>query len=443
MNDSEVNFDGLVGPTHNYSGLSYGNLASMKDRFLPSNPKKAALQGLEKMYTLTKLGLKQGVLPPQERPFIPFLKSVGYSGNDEQILEKVQQQCPELLLAASSAACMWTANAATACPSIDSQDHRVHITPANLVNKLHRSFEAPTTSLILKKIFSDPSLFQHHSPLPSHPDFGDEGAANHTRLCQEYGKRGIHLFVYGRSAFQKLVSPKHFPARQTLEASQAIARLHQLSSEQLIFAQQNPALIDEGVFHNDVIAVGNQNVLFFHAHAFTNTESVIQEIGQRLPDFYPICVTDKEVTVKEAVSTYLFNSQLLTLPDQTMMLLAPEECQRSPKVKQYLDQLILRKDHPIKKVMYIDVRESMQNGGGPACLRLRVVLNEKEFQNTHSGVILNDILYKTLKEWIENRYRENLTPHDLADPSLLTESREALDELTTILQLGSIYPFQT
>ena len=25
----EVNFDGLVGPTHNYAGLSYGNVASL------------------------------------------------------------------------------------------------------------------------------------------------------------------------------------------------------------------------------------------------------------------------------------------------------------------------------------------------------------------------------------------------------------------------------
>ncbi|WP_417895004.1 N-succinylarginine dihydrolase, partial [Bacillus inaquosorum] len=94
-----------------------------------------------------------------------------------------------------------------------------------------------------------------------------------TRLCRAYGEAGVELFVYGRSAFDvSQPAPKRYPARQTLEASQAIARLHGLGDESAVFIQQNPDVIDQGVFHNDVIAVGNQNVLFFHQQAFLHTE---------------------------------------------------------------------------------------------------------------------------------------------------------------------------
>ncbi|HWU15518.1 MAG TPA: N-succinylarginine dihydrolase, partial [Caulobacter sp.] len=48
-----------------------------------------------------------------------------------------------------------------------------------------------------------------------------------------------------------------------------------------------------------------------------------------------------------------------------------------------------------------------------------------------------------LNAWAERRYRDRLAPADLADPSLIVESREALDELTAILDLGGdFYPFQ-
>ncbi len=40
------------------------------------------------------------------------------------------------------------------------------------------------------------------------------------------------------------------------------------------------------------------------------------------------------------------------------------------------------------------------------------------------------------------RYRDRLAESDLADPKLIGESRTALDELTRILQLGNVYPFQ-
>lgn len=442
----EVNFDGLVGPTHNYGGLSFGNIASMKYSQSVSNPKAAALQGLEKMQILAKLGIKQAILPPQERPFIPLLKALGYQGSIETILQQVWKENPQLLIACSSASSMWAANAATIAPSADSADGRLHLTPANLISKFHRSFEAPTTAALFKLLFPDPALFTHHTPLHCQDQFADEGAANHTRFCASYSEPGVHLFVFGRYAHSNVLSPQRFPARQTYEASQAIARLHQISPKQVVFAQQNPEAIDAGVFHNDVASVGNQQVFFYHEKAFVNARQLLNELRQKVETLchttmHLIEVPENRVSIQEAVNTYLFNSQLLTLPNQEMILLAPTECQESDNVRSYLDDL-MRQSHPIKAVQYINVRESMQNGGGPACLRLRIVLNDKQLQSMHAPVMLTEALYQSLKKWIHKYYRDRLTAKDLADPLLLQETRTALDELTQLIELGRFYPFQ-
>lgn len=446
-NAIEMNLDGLIGPTHNYSGLSYGNIASMHHGETPSNPKKAALQGLSKMKTLMSLGIRQGILPPQERPFLPLLHQLGFYGKDEEILGKVWKTDPKLLLACSSAACMWAANAATVCPSADSLDGRLHFTPANLISKFHRSFEGMTTGMLLFRIFNHPAYFAHHPPLPYHTDFADEGAANHTRFCKAFHQPGIQLFVYGGSATSTQQKPQHFPARQTDEASKAIARLHRLSPERVLFTQQNPDAIDAGVFHNDVISVGHQNLFMYHEKAFVNTSAVIKELSHKMESLCQIPlitieVKENDISLKEAVKTYLFNSQIVTLPDQSMALIAPEECRTSPEVHALLENIQANKSLPIKQVIYQNIRESMQNGGGPACLRLRVVLTQTEYQAMHSPIELTDQLYEKLVAWVEKHYREKLVPSDLADPQLLKESRQALDELSRLLQLGSIYSFQ-
>lgn len=443
----EVNLDGLIGPTHNYSGLSYGNIASTSHFKSTAYPKEAALQGLKKMQSLMHLGLTQVVVPPQERPFLPFLRSLGFRGTDAEILSETNQINPQLLSVSCSASSMWTANAATVSPSTDSQDGKVHFTPANLTYYLHRSIEASTTSSILKKLFSHSNYFIHHPPLPSHSYFADEGAANHTRFCQHYESTGMQLFVYGSNKdFKNEKGPRKFPARQTYAASQAIARLHQLDPNHVLFAQQNPEVIDAGAFHNDVISVGNQNVFFFHEKAFLKSSQMLHSLENRMLkigcQLIFIKVTNEQIPLQEAIHTYLFNSQLITLPDQSMALIAPKECQESDTVQTFLNMLLLQKNHPIKQILYQDVRQSMQNGGGPACLRLRVVLNQEELSNMHQDAILTEDLYKRLMEWVKKYYRERLEFKDLVDPQLLQESREALDELTQILKLGSLYHFQ-
>ncbi|ABC28784.1 Succinylarginine dihydrolase [Hahella chejuensis KCTC 2396] len=444
MKAFEVNFDGLVGPTHNYSGLSYGNVASETNIRDVSNPKEAAKQGLRKMKALHDMGFKQGVLLPQERPDIATLRRLGFTGSDREVLLQAAHQAPVFLGAVASASCMWTANAATVSPSADTTDGRVHFTAANLNAKFHRSIEHPTTTRILQGIFNNDQYFAHHKALPPTSQFGDEGAANHTRFCKNYEDKGVELFVYGRVAFdENAPRPMKYPARQTLEACQAVARLHGLADSSVVYAQQNPAVIDQGVFHNDVIAVGNRNVLFYHEQAFLNTSQMLTELEGKLQGclLKAVKVSDSEVSVADAVSSYLFNSQLLSLNDDDMMLVVPHECRDNPNVKAYLDDLVTR-GGPIKRVEVFDLKQSMKNGGGPACLRLRVALTEAELAAVHPHVMMSDGLFDTLNAWVDKHYRDRISQQDLADPQLLTECRTALDELTQLLQLGSLYPFQ-
>ena len=433
----EFNFDGIPGPTHNYSGLAQGNLASERNASQVANPREAALQGLAKMRALAARGWPQAVLPPHERPAVWALRELGFSGNDSEILARAARDAPVLLAACSSAAAMWVANAATVSPSADTADGRVHFTPANLASHFHRALEAPTTTAVLRAIFAEEVCFAVHDPLPSSPQTGDEGAANHTQL-----DGGVEFFVYGRRAFGAGPLPARFPARQALEASLAIARRHGLEPRRTVFAQQTPAAIDAGVFHNDVIAVGHASTLFCHERAWIDQNAVLAELDHAVSEsFTPIVVRETDVTLDEAVATYLFNSQLVTRPEGGLLLIAPAECRENARVARYLDGLVAI-DGPIKEVATFDLRQSMRNGGGPACLRLRVTLKAEERDAIRANVFLDGALADALEAWIRRHYRDRLAPAELADPALLDESRRALDELTRLLRIGSVYPFQ-
>ncbi|MFG6177921.1 N-succinylarginine dihydrolase [Halomonas sp. THAF12] len=440
----EVNFDGLVGPTHNYSGLAHGNVASMTHEGLVANPREAALQGLEKMKSLMDAGYAQGVLPPQQRPDLGALRALGFTGSDARVLARAAEEAPQVLRAVCSASSMWTANAATVTPSVDAPDRRVHFTPANLQSSFHRYLEPATTGRVLASMFRDERFFAHHPVLPSTPAFSDEGAANHTRLAGDHGEPGVHLYVYGRQAFGgDGVEPKRFPARQTLEASQAVARQHGLEASQTVFAQQHPEAIDAGVFHNDVIAVGNGPVLLYHEYAFRDEQGTLDALRARMASpLIPVRVPVEAVSLDDAVASYLFNSQLLSNPDGTMTLVVPGECQEREAVWRCLQDHLLAGNNPIAEVVVKDVKQSMRNGGGPACLRLRVALSDEERAAVSGRVLLDDALHGELTAWVERHYRDRLAPADLADPALAHETLTALDELTRLLKLGSVYPFQ-
>jgi succinylarginine dihydrolase len=442
----EVNFDGLVGPTHHYAGLSSGNRASMQNGGLIANPREAALQGLNKMLALAKLGFKQGVLPPLQRPHLQTLRALGYGGHTAALLKQVASEAPQVLSAAFSASSMWVANAATVTPAVDAPDGRVHFTPANLNAKFHRSQEHPDTARLLKKVFAHERHFVVHPALPSCAAFGDEGAANHTRLTSAHGMAGVSAFVYGRDEFNSdenaCPHSQRFEARQTVQASRAVARQHGLAAARTVFLQQNPRAIDAGVFHNDVIAVGHLDVLFHHEDAFWHEEQALSQLqnaclgsGFTLRN---VRVPRSEVSLEAAVKTYLFNSQMLSNAQGRLSLVVPQECQESPTVSAYLERLRASGD-VIQDVLSFDLRQSMRNGGGPACLRLRVVLSEEQLGALGARVLLDAALHASLSDWVRRHYRDRLQQADLADPALVGEVQTALLELDDILQLKGFY----
>lgn len=426
----EANFDGIVGPTHNYAGLAYGNLAAAANAGQASRPKEAALQGLAKAKAMADLGLVQGVLPPHERPHLPTLRALGFEGSADQMIAAAARDAPGLLDAVSSAAAMWTANAATVSASSDTRDGRVHLTPANLSSQLHRSIEAASTLAVLRATFRS-SRFVHHDPLPH--ALGDEGAANHTRLGR-LGEPGVDLFVHGDTSRSGRFRPRQHP-----DASRAVARRHGLDPARTVFGTQSPVAIDAGVFHNDVIAVGSELTLLHHEDAFDNTGALHTQLRSLLGDELDLVVVPAaDVPLSAAVESYLFNSQLVRVAD-ALVLIAPDDVNRIPAVAGFLSSLA---GGPIRRVVTFDLRQSMRNGGGPACLRLRVPLTSDELAGVNPGSLLTPERFEALVAWVERHYREELDPSDLADPALYHESCRALDELTRLLGLGSVYDFQ-
>lgn len=440
----EANFDGLVGPTHNYGGLSSGNQASKANAGAVSNPQAAVLEGIEKAARMARRGFAQGVLPPQERPHLGLLRAAGFSGSEADMVAAAAKADPVLLTNACASSAMWAANAATVSPSADTADGRVHLTPANLNAMLHRSIEAPDTQAALTAAFPAAERFVVHAPGPAQPVFADEGAANHMRIAERHGATGINVFVYGRDGFE---TPRlSVPARQTRQAGEVVARRHGLDPARCVFVRQSDAALEAGAFHNDVVAVANETVVFAHEQAFADpagAEDAVRRAADGLcaPRF--VTVSANDLPLSDAISSYLFNSQLVRAPgDNAHTLIAPMEAAENPRSKAVCDALSAG-GGPIGAVDFVDVRQSMRNGGGPACLRLRVVLTPDERAGVHPGLWMTDALATRLSAWARARYRDRLSPDDLGDPALLIEARRALDDLTEILGLGPrFYDFQ-
>src|SRR5262249_54124149 len=153
-----------------------------------------------------------------------------------------------------------------------------------------------------------------------------------------------------------------------------------------------------------------------------------------------VVASNEELPVPDAVGAYPFNSQVLTGRDGRKLIVAPEESRESPTARRFLERVVA--EGHVAGGHYLDVRQSMNNGGGPACLRQRIVLTDDERAAIRANVFLTDTLADALEAWIERHYRDRLAPADLADPSLWRQGLTALDELTQLLRLGSIYDFQ-
>lgn len=398
----EINFDGIIGPTHNFAGLSPGNLAATSNAGRIAHPRAAALEGIAKMRANLALGLRQGILLPHPRPDTRWL---------EALETDHAAAAPHLRAQAMSASAMWAANAATVSPAADAADGRCHLTVANLVTLPHRSHEWPATLAQLRLAFGHPG-FAVHAPLP--PPFGDEGAANHMRLCAGHAAAGIEVFVYGTAG-----GP--FPARQHREASAAIARRHRLDPARTLFVEQSAEAIAAGAFHNDVVAVANERVLFAHEQAFADPQALYRDLRRLLPEVEIIEVPAARISLADAIASYLFNAQLVTLPDGGMALILPAEARENRAVWTWLSELVAG-NGPIRRLEVVDVRQSMANGGGPACLRLRVVCDPDMVDPRFlvDGTKLDTIAAVIAAEW-----PKAIAPPDLADPALVHQAQRA------------------
>lgn len=438
----EWQFDGLVGPTHHYAGLAQGNIASERYKHTIAHPKQAALQGIKKMQLVRELGHKQAFFLPKFSHITAELHRLGFTGKPAMQLEQAYTYAPQVLASLYSSASMWAANMATIAPSADTGDGKVHIVPANLVSHYHRALEAPFSTRQLKRIFHDARFFSVHDPLPAAAQFADEGAANHMRLCTQFGDEGVHVFVYGIGHEEGAPRTTRFPARQHEEASRALARLLDLPPARTIFVQQSPQMIDAGVFHHDVIGMSSQLFMVQHEAAFVDKPQFLSTLQALLPDMYCDWIAEDFLPAKSAVASYFYNSQLLTDAAGNMTVLAPMESQHTPEAHAQFHYLLSGRN-PIADVRYVDLRQSMKNGGGPACLRLRVVLNEQEAAAMHQGIIASDATLRALTDWVERYYRETLCLDDLRDPHLLQEVEEALYALCEMTAMKNLYDFQS
>ena len=411
----EINFDGIVGPSHNYAGLSLGNIASASHKGSASYPRAAALQGVAKMRANMERGLAQGFLLPLPRPNFALLDDLAVDGTSDRAL----------LAAAWSASSMWTANAATVSPAPDTADGRCHLTPANLVTMLHRGQEWRDTQAQLKLAFGDTRHFAVHDAVP--PSFGDEGAANHMRLCESHGQPGVEVFVYGRPGGR-------FPARQHEQASRAVARKHGLDPARCVFIEQNPAAIEAGAFHNDVVAVANQTVLFTHEQAFADRKDAYEAMHAAFPALHVVEVPASAVSLEEAIRTYLFNAQLVSLPSGEMALVVPSECQESASVWAWCERM-LASNGPIRQVIPADVRQSMANGGGPACLRLRVVADPA---TVDARFLLDEAKAQRIESVIAQAWPERIEPEEIGSEKLAKTVIEAREALLAVLSLDEL-----
>ena len=412
----EINFDGIIGPSHNYAGLSLGNLASSNNAGAPSYPRAAALQGIEKMRANLRLGLAQGFFMPPDRPNQNWLAGLA---TDMQSAE------PHIRAAAFSASAMWAANAATVSPAPDTADGKCHLSAANLITMAHRSHEWPGTLAQLKLAFANEQHFAVHGPVPA--PFGDEGAANFMRLCTTHGEAGIEIFVYGKTG-----GP--FPARQHVEASKAIARAHQLDPARTLFVQQSEVAIAAGAFHNDVVAVANERVLFTHEQAFQTPEQTYSDINRLMPQAEIIIVPADRVSLADAIRSYLFNAQLVTLPDGGMALILPSEAQENARVWGWLTEMI-EGNGPIRKLVPVDVRQSMANGGGPACLRLRVVADPATID---PRFIADEARLDIIAKVVAAQWPETIATDQLSNPALIDQVRMARLALLETTDLATL-----
>lgn len=430
----DVQIDRVVGPTHHFGGLGVGNVASQQHAGNVSNPAAAAIQGLDKMRLVAGLGVPQFMLPPQKRPDFQFLRNLGFTGTDSEVLIRAKEEAPHLLSAATSSSAMWTANAATVTAAVDASpspvDSSAIVTTANLCASVHRAIEPEQTQMDLRSVL--PSSCQVFGPISGGAALRDEGAANHMRLSTDESKSGINVFVYGDGE----PKPSRNWPRQSRAAFEAVARRHRLPKEQTFFIKQHPDAIDAGAFHNDVVAISHHDLLIHHELAFADAEETLQRIEQRFHESFGIqlrriAVPCTSLSIDDAVKTYLFNSQVVSTDAGGLVLICTSQVERHEAANRLAHHWC--EQNLFGQVHFVDLDQSMSGGGGPACLRLRVPLPESELETIDSTARWSHSLDQRLREAIDSLYVSRLTIDDLARPEFHAHAEMATQRLSDLL----------
>ena len=197
-----------------------------------------------------------------------------------------------------------------------------------------------------------------------------------------------------------------------------------------MLVEQSRAAVDAGAFHNDVVAVSNLELMLAHPDAFTDFANVQAAVCGGLPGAKVVAV--EGLPLADAIASYLFNSQLISLPEGGMAMVLPAEVRDNHTASRALDAA-LGQAGDVRKTVFVDVRESMRNGGGPACLRLRVPVSAADQAAIHPGYILDEARLDRLARLIETHWPVAVAPADLSNPALWETARGADAALTNFI----------
>jgi succinylarginine dihydrolase len=453
MPTQQYNFDGIPGPTHQYQGLGYGNVLSQVNAGRNSSPRLAALQGLNKARTLQEKGFPQALLPPLTRPYLQLLVQAGLLDRSElpealdhsnldqlaMAIERAAREEPALVAACFSASGMWVANWATVAPSADTLDGKVHFTVANLASNLHRSIERAEIAQVLRSIFSDNARFTVHAPLPASAAVADEGAANHMRLARAHGDRGLHLMVYGTESLRGTPQDGSYVGRQTRIASRCLTASNALSPDRWLLLPQSSAAISAGIFHNDVICMSNLDLVLCHERAFRDQAATRERVVAGAADsgvtLNWVEIPDAELSLDWVVKSYFFNSQLIRTTDGATCLVCESRLQSDELARGLIARL--QNEAVIQHVVYVDLDQSLRNGGGPACVRLRVELNDEERAaiGHYRGIDPAERVWDRLETIVRSLYRDEWVPDTVPSGPVLRECFEATFQIRECLGL--------
>jgi succinylarginine dihydrolase len=210
--------------------------------------------------------------------------------------------------------------------------------------------------------------------------------------------------------------------------------MHLLDPARTLFTEQSEAAIAAGAFHNDVVAVANERVLFAHEQAFADKGALLDACERLVPGFDYVEVPAAEVPLEDAIRSYLFNAQLVTPPDCQPTLIVPTEARETPSVWRWIERHVAG-NGPIRRVEVVDVRQSMANGGGPACLRLRVVADPA---TVDPRFIADAAKLDLIADVIRREWPEQIHNDELQQPRLIAQIEQARAALLQALDLSQL-----